>query len=77
MSDAVECYSGTTYAQRPTALVWNGMRLTIQEILASWRNPEGMRFRAIAANGLVFELDYHENLDEWAVKLVDSHPLDL
>jgi hypothetical protein len=69
MSELVECRSEVTYADRPTAVVWEGQRLAVQEILARWRIPDGMRFKVIIANGLVFELDYHENLDEWEVKL--------
>ena len=71
MSNAVECYSGSRYAERPTAVVWEGQRLAVQEILGGWRVPDGMRFKVIAGDGLVFELVYDEAHDDWKVKQIE------
>ena len=56
MTDIVECHSGSAYAERPTALVWEGQRLMIAEILSQGRTPQAKWFRVRTANGQIFEL---------------------
>ena len=68
--EAVECHSGFEYAERPTALRWEGQRLEITAILAQWRIPGGKRFRVRVADGQVFELFYGELYDEWRINLI-------
>ena len=68
--ELVECHSGYEYAGRPTALVWEGERLEVEEVLESWRTPDGKRFRVRATDQRVFELAYHEPNDAWQVSLV-------
>jgi len=70
MSDLVECRSEVAYAERPVALHWQGQRLPVSEVLATWRIPGGMRFRVCTEGGQVFELDYDEADDEWRVSLL-------
>ena len=67
----VEVHSGYGYAERPTAVWWEGERLEIEAIEQEWRTPEGKHFRARAMNGMVFELRYGEVPDEWQVRLVN------
>lgn len=67
MEAIVECHSGYEYAERPTALRWEGERLEIVEIIARWRIPGGKRFRVRTADDQVFELFYGELYDEWRV----------
>ena len=69
-TELVECHSGYTYAERPTALHWEGKRLVIAQIEARWRIPGGRRFRVQVEDGRVFELFYGELYDEWRVSLV-------
>ncbi len=68
MVDLVECHSEVTYAERPTALIWQGQRLPVDEVLARWRVPGAVRFRVRAEGGLVFELEYDEVKDIWQVE---------
>jgi len=63
----VECYSGVEYAERPTALWWEGQRLEVEAVEAAWRTPEGKRFRVRTRDGQVFELVYFELHDEWSI----------
>lgn len=70
MVELVECHSGYTYAERPTALQWEGERLVIKEIQSRWRIPGGRRFRVQVDDGRVFELFYGELYDEWRISLV-------
>lgn len=66
--DAVECRSDSEYAERPLALTWEGRRLEIAEILASWRGPGEKGFRVKTVEGLAFELAYRELPDEWQIQ---------
>jgi hypothetical protein len=67
MSDLVECHSGYEYGERPMALVWQGQRLEITEILDRWRIPAGKCFRVRTKDEQVFELFYAELSDEWRI----------
>ncbi len=68
MAARVECRSEHQYAQRPTAFDWEGQRLLVREILASWRSPAGWGFRVKTENGGLFELMYQELDDNWIVR---------
>jgi len=68
MVDLVECHSEVTYAERPTALIWQGQRLPVEEVLARWRVPGAVRFLVRAEGSLVFELEYDEVNDIWQVE---------
>jgi hypothetical protein len=69
MAEIVECHSGSEYAERPTALWWNGQRLEVVEVEARWRIPGGKKFRVRTRDGQVFELLYVELYDEWRIHL--------
>jgi hypothetical protein len=68
MIDLVECHSDFEYAERPTALYWQGQHLVITRVLESRRMPEGKAFRVITQDDRVFELIYMEALDEWRIQ---------
>lgn len=65
--ELVECHSGYTYAQRPVALVWQGIRLKIDAVMAEWQVPQGRRFLVMTQNQQQFELIYQESGDFWRV----------
>ena len=67
-ADIVECRSDAEYAERPLALIWQGRRLDIAEILGRWRSPNGKGFRVSTTDGQAFELVYREILDDWLVQ---------
>jgi hypothetical protein len=67
MSDLVECHSDFEYAERPTALHWEGQRLTIEKTLETCRTPDGKRFRVQTIDGQLFELYYSDLYDEWRI----------
>ncbi len=67
--DLVECHSGYTYGERPIAFQWEGKRLLVAEVEATWRLPGGRRFRVRAEDGRVFELFYGELYDEWRIHM--------
>jgi hypothetical protein len=70
MPELVECHSGYEYAERPTAVWWQGDRLEVAAVEAQWRISGGKKFRVRAVNGQVFELLYVELYDEWRVHLL-------
>ena len=63
----VICYSGFTYAERPTALVYNGKKEKIDQIEAQWASPAGKGFIVRLANGRRYQLDYDEAGCTWQV----------
>jgi hypothetical protein len=71
---AVECYSGHTYAQRPTAFFWGDQRYEIERILEQWRSPDGPGFRVVTTAGVRVELNYHEMRDEWSLQPLPGTP---
>lgn len=66
MPDLVECHSDFEYAERPTALTWEGQHLIIDKILEASRIPDGKRFRIQTTDGRIFELIYNVS-DEWSI----------
>lgn len=66
--DTVECRSDTEFAERPLAMIWQGQRFEIAEILARWRGPGEKGFRVKTADGQAFELHYREAPDEWLIQ---------
>jgi hypothetical protein len=61
----VECYSGYTYAQEPRAVLWQGERLAVSDIISSFRAPEGLHFKVKLQNGAELQLVYDEGNDSW------------
>lgn len=70
MSDRVECQSNFEYAERPTALHWEGQQLSVEKIIATRRTPDGKYFRIQTATGQIFELFYNELNDDWRITLL-------
>jgi len=68
MTDSVECYSGYEYANRPVAFLWEGDRIEVDEIIASWRLPNGKRFRVRSTGDGIFELQYDQLNDQWSIQ---------
>jgi hypothetical protein len=66
----VECHSGFTYADRPSALTWEGKKLPIQGIVKEWRSPNRKCFRVRTMDERIFELVYDEMSDVWQVCLI-------
>lgn len=67
MTDVVECRSDSDYAGRPRAFFWQGQRLEVESIVASWRTPQGKRFRVRVQDGRNFDVSYDETCDEWNI----------
>jgi hypothetical protein len=70
MVELVECRSDLNYADTPLAFYWEGKRLKVDELLESWRTPQGKGFRVKAAGNQVFELFYDEGKDAWQIHVL-------
>lgn len=68
MEPIVECHSGAAYAERPTAVVWEGQRRKVERILARRRLPAGPTFRVLLEDGRILELQYDDSLDTWRIQ---------
>jgi hypothetical protein len=67
MAEKVECYSGSVYPERPTALYWQGQRLEIEKVQQAWQTPQGRHFRVQTVDLQVFELVYQQAEDDWLI----------
>ncbi len=74
MNEPVELHSGAVYAQKPLALIWEGKRLVVTEILSEGRTPNTKWFRVRTEDGELFELTYSEvpdlekNASQWQIR---------
>ena len=65
---AVECYSGYSVNERPTAFIRAGRKYPIVRILRQWRSPEGLGFHVETLDGARYELTHNESRDEWRLR---------
>ena len=63
----VRCHSGAAYAEKPTALFWEGSWLDVTTILTRWRSQQGRGFRVRTADSRQFTLLYDETTDTWQI----------
>ena len=68
MSDVVECHSEHEYAEKPTALLWEGKRLEIKKILEEWLGPGEKCFRVETEDEQDFLLIYQIASDQWQIE---------
>ena len=60
MTEPVECLSGSTHAETPLALTWQGKRHLVAAVLSRGRTPESKWFRVRTEDGLLFLLTFSE-----------------
>ena len=68
MCATVECYAGYRYPERPCAFLWDGERVTVEEVERSWHTPTGLAFCVRTADGRRFTLVYNETGDRWDIQ---------
>ena len=61
----VDCYSGTSYAERPKALIWQGQKIKVTQIFSSRFTPGSKVFEVILENGWTLTLQYIIQADHW------------
>jgi hypothetical protein len=66
----VECNSEYSYAQRPSAIWWQGRRQEVETVESEWRTPRGKAFRVRTRLGSRFELLYAELEDSWQAEII-------
>ena len=62
----VNCYSGHTYAERPTSFLWQGTEYKVKEIEKEWREPGRKLFKVTTDIGKSFKLCYNEANGQWS-----------
>ncbi len=65
MGGLVKCYSGSVYADHPTAFYWQGQYLQVNDVIRRWREPGKKCFLVRTAGDQLFELTYDEQADFW------------
>jgi len=63
----VSCYSGHTYAERPTSFEWEGTEYEVEEIEKAWQEPGEKYFQARAKDNKLFQLCYNETEKQWSI----------
>ena len=61
----VSCFSGHTFADRPTGFVWRGAKTGVKEVEKEWLEPGEKHFRIKTEDDRLFELCYYEDDDRW------------
>ena len=68
LSIRVEAYAGASYPERPTAVWRQDQRLEVEQVVRSWRTPDGLHFLVeIEKIGRV-ELFYHDQDGGWKIE---------
>ncbi|MGD0004531.1 MAG: hypothetical protein ABSE06_09920 [Anaerolineaceae bacterium] len=70
LEPVVECYSGSAYAERPIALLWDGQRLEFTGVEERWRIPGELCFRVRTRDNRRFELFFNELKATWKINEV-------
>jgi hypothetical protein len=63
----VSCYSGHTYAQRPTSFHWQGINYEVAEIEKEWQEPGKRCFQVRTADNKQCRLCYNELHNRWSI----------
>jgi len=61
----VKCYSGHTYAERPTSFAWEDMDYEVEEIEKAWREPGERHFAVRTSENKLFHLCYNDFHKRW------------
>jgi len=65
----VQCYSGSTYPERPRSFTWHGTHYEVCDIIDRRRQPAGVGFLVRCSPGnSVFDLFYNETTDQWQIQ---------
>ena len=63
----VSCYSGHTYAERPTSFEWEGTEYAVEKIEKEWREPDRKYFQVRTKGNKLFQLCYNETNKQWSL----------
>ncbi len=68
MPDQVICRSEHAYIGYPLAFYWQEQRLEVDEIISQARTPSGYTFRVRNVKLGIFELEFHQDTDQWSIR---------
>jgi hypothetical protein len=64
---SVTCYSGRTYAERPTSFVWRGRKYVVKQVEKEWLEPGERSFTVKTKDGSTFMLSHNQKTDAWTL----------
>lgn len=67
IDSSVECNSGFSACDYPTAIWWQGRRLKVKIILKEWREPSEKCYRLLVNDNLYLEARLNEKENTWQV----------
>lgn len=69
MKNHVACYAGSTYPEKPRAVVWEEQEYEVNEIRQRWKTPEGVGFLVQCSPGqTIFNLFYFTTENRWRIQ---------
>ena len=63
----VSCYSGHTYAERPTSFEWERTEYEVEEVEKAWQEPGKRHFQVRTKDNKLFQLCYNETNKQWSI----------
>ncbi len=66
----VECISGYSGCDHPSAVWWHGQRQRIKTIYAEWRTPFEKHYRLLTAENYFLEAILNEKENTWKVERI-------
>jgi len=63
----VNCYSGHTYAERPKAFEWQGIKYEVEKVERAWQEPGERHFQVQTKDNILFQLCYNETQKQWTL----------
>jgi len=63
----VNCYSGHTYAERPTSFEWEETEYEVDKVEKAWQEPGKKYFQVRTRDNKLFQLCYNETNKQWSL----------
>ena len=67
---AVECNSGYSSCDHPSAIWWQGQRHLVKAIIAEWRTPVEKHYHLLVAEDLFLKAALNEKENIWKVERI-------
>ena len=66
----VECHSGFSSCDHPTAIWWQGHHHLVKAIIAEWRTPIEKHYRLLIDENLILNAVFNEKNNSWNVEKI-------
>jgi hypothetical protein len=72
LGDEVRCYSGSSFAERPQAFIWQGQEYSVEKILSTALTPDRKKFTVRTESSEIFLLEYILDKNQWFISLLEQ-----